>query len=168
MVREVIWVGIDAGKRDHHAAAVDSDGSLVWTVKVRNDQQAIEELLARAARSATQVRWAVDLTCPAAALLLALIIGAGQQVVYVPGRVVARMTGAFAGEGKTDAKDAKVIAETARLRRDLSEVGTPDELVVELSRLVAHRTDLMADWVRGGKPAPRAPDRHISCAGTIV
>jgi hypothetical protein len=30
--------------------------------------------------------------------------------------------GVFRGEGKTDAKDARVIAETARMRSDLTEV----------------------------------------------
>lgn len=73
----------------------------------------------------------------------------GQRVVYVPGRVVNRMTGVFHGEAKTDAKDARVIAETARMRTDLTEITTPDELVVELTRLTAYRTDLMSDWVRG-------------------
>jgi hypothetical protein len=35
------------------------------------------------------------------------------------------------------------------MRRDLAELISPDELVVELSRLTTHRADLMADWVRG-------------------
>jgi transposase len=47
------------------------------------------------------------------------------------------------------AKDARVIAETARLRADLNRVVMPDELVVELTQLTGYRTDLMADWVRG-------------------
>jgi hypothetical protein len=34
--------------------------------------------------------------------------------------MVSAMSGAYAGEGKTDAKDAYVIAETARLHRDLA------------------------------------------------
>ncbi|MTD56496.1 IS110 family transposase [Amycolatopsis sp. RM579] len=72
-----------------------------------------------------------------------------QQVVYVPGRVVNRMTGVFRGEAKSDAKDARVIAETARMRTDLTPVTATDDLVVELTRLTAHREDLMADWVRG-------------------
>jgi hypothetical protein len=55
------------------------------------------------------------------------------KVVYVPGSMVNRVAEAFAGEGKTDAEDAKVIAETARPRRGLTEITTPDELVVELS-----------------------------------
>jgi transposase len=148
-----VWVGIDAGKVTHHAAAVDNDGKndgkVVWSMRVPNTQQAVEKLVERALPTSTQVQWAVDLTSTAAALLLAVLIGRGQPVVYVPGRVVNRMSGAFTGEGKSDAKDARVIAETARLRRDLNQVTEPDELVTELSRLMAHRADLMADWVRG-------------------
>jgi transposase len=147
--REVTWVGVDAGKQAHHAVAVDADGRLLWSTRVVNDQAAIEALVARAGRSGAEVCWAVDLTCAAATLLLALLVTAGQRVVYVPGRTVNRMAGAFAGEGKTDAKDARIIADTARLRRDLTELSTPNELVVELSLLVAQRADLMGDWVRG-------------------
>jgi transposase len=146
----VVWVGIDAGKARHHAVAVDSDGGVLWSVKVDNDQRAIAELLARAADSSGEARWAVDLTSPAAALLLGLLLRAGQRVVFVPGRTVNRMAGAFRGEGKTDAKDARIIAETARMRhRDLAVVAVPDDLAVELSRLTAHRRDLSAEWVRG-------------------
>lgn len=144
-----MWVGIDAGKFAHHAVAVDAAGRTLWSVRVANTQEAVEQLVERASKSGATVCWAVDLTCAAASLLLAVLISSRQQVVYVPGRVVNRMSGAFAGEGKTDAKDARIIAETARLRRDLSAVKHSDELVVELSRLVAHRADLMADWVRG-------------------
>jgi transposase len=82
-------------------------------------------------------------------MLITVLLGAEQSVVYVPGRVVNTMTGALRGEGKTDAKDARVIAETARMRSDLSEVSMPDELVVELTQLTGYRADLMADWVRG-------------------
>ncbi|MFJ6672042.1 IS110 family transposase [Actinosynnema sp. NPDC091369] len=146
---EVAWIGVDVGKVSHHATAVDEHGTVSWSRQVPNDQAAIEQLVTKAGTTASQPCWAVDLTSANAALLPALLITTGQRVVYVPGTVVNRMSGAFAGEGKTDARDAKVIAETARLRRDLTEVTTPDELVVELSLLVAHRADLMADWVRG-------------------
>ena len=148
-VRDVIWVGIDAGKASHHAAAVDAEGRLLWSVKTANDQQRIEELIARAGRSGSAVRWAVDLVSPMASLLLAVLLTSGQDVVYVPGRMVARMAEALGGEGKTDAKDARVIADIARLRRDLAPITATDELVVELARLTSHRADLMGDWVRG-------------------
>jgi transposase len=147
-VPEVVWIGIDVGKLSHHATAIDAEGRVLWSQQVANDQAAIEKLIQKAVRAAGQTRWAVDLTSAYAALLLALLVTAGQQVIYVPGRVVNRMTGAF-GEGKTDSRDAEVIANTARMRRDLTQVSTPDDLVVELSLLTGHRADLMADWVRG-------------------
>src|SRR6478735_9039702 len=148
-VPKVAWVGIDAGKNNHHAVAVDSDGQVLWSQQVVNDQAVIEKLITKAAATAEDIHWAIDLTSAAAALLLALLIAAKQQVVYVPGTMVNRMSSAFSGEGKTDARDAKVIAETARLRRDLHQISTPDELIVELALLVGRRADLMADWVRG-------------------
>ncbi|WP_037362619.1 IS110 family transposase [Amycolatopsis orientalis] len=147
--RPLVWVGVDVGKAAHHACAVDAAGKVVFSQKVANGQAAIEQLVARAGRSAAEVRWAIDLTSSAAALLVAVLVAAGQRVVYVPGRVVNRMTGVFRGESKTDSKDARVIAETARMRTDLTPVAAADDLVVELTRLTAHREDLMADWVRG-------------------
>ena len=147
--RPLIWVGIDVGKAAHHAHAVDADGKAVFSQRVDNDQASIEALLLRAGQAGIDVRWAIDLTSSAAALLIAVLISTGQQVVYVPGRVVNKMTGAFRGESKSDAKDARVIAETARMRSDLSPITATDDLVVELTRLTAHREDLMGDWVRG-------------------
>jgi transposase len=143
-----VWVGIDIGKHAHHAAAVAADGQLVWSRRVANDQAAVAELIGQATASAAGVCWAVDSTGGSATLLLALLAAADQPVVYVPGRVVNRMAGAFAGEAKTDPTDAAVIAQTARMRRDLLAARPKDELVAELAVLVGHRTDLLADWVR--------------------
>jgi transposase len=147
----VVWVGIDVGKASHHAVALDASGKKLWSVKVGNSQQSIEELLDRAATTAGdgEVRWAIDLVSPPAALLSAILLSGGQSVVYVPGRVVHGMAGVFRGEGKTDAKDARIIADTARMRSDLTELTVDDELVVELTRLASYRADAMADWVRG-------------------
>jgi hypothetical protein len=68
--------------------------------------------------------------------------------VYVPGRTVNRMAGAYRGEAKTDARDAYVIAETSRHRRDLAAIDVPARLVADLALLTGHRTDLVADRVR--------------------
>lgn len=114
-----------------------------------NEQRAIEAVIERARKSAEQVQWAIDLTSPIAAMPIAVLLAADEAVVYVPGRVVNTMTGAFRGEGKTDAKDARVIAQTARMRTDLTDVTMPGDLVVELTQLTGYRTDVMADWVRG-------------------
>ena len=52
------------------------------------------------------------------------------------------------GKARLDAKDAYVIAETARLRRDLSVIDTGTDLVRKLAVLTGHREDLIADRVR--------------------
>jgi len=148
-MQSLIWVGIDVGKVSHHACATDSDGTIVFSAKVGNTQFAIEELVARAGTAAAQVRWAIDLTSSSATLLIAVLTHADQHVVYVPGRVVHQMSTVFRGESKTDAKDALVIAQTARMRNDLSRVSPADDVVVELAQATAHRQDLVADWVRG-------------------
>ncbi|CAL9328946.1 IS110 family transposase IS116 [Streptomyces sp. enrichment culture] len=143
-----VWVGIDAGKAHHWAVGVNASGEKVFSRKVVNGEDEILALIVAACEMANEVRWAVDICGRASTLLLALLIANGQSVVYVPGRTVNRMSGAYRGEGKTDAKDALVIADTARMRRDFTPLSLPDETVANLQLLTAHRADLIADRVR--------------------
>ncbi|MEU5646977.1 IS110 family transposase, partial [Streptomyces milbemycinicus] len=50
--------------------------------------------------------------------------------------------------GKTDARDAYVIADQARMRRDLRPIRPGDEAVIELKLLTARRADLVEDRTR--------------------
>jgi transposase len=143
-----IWVGVDAGKGHHWAVAVDADGQSLFSTKVINDEAQIRTLIDAARERAEEVRWAVDISGRASTLLVALLITQGQHVVYVPGRTVNRMSGAYRGEGKTDARDALVIADQARMRRDFPPLTTPAELVTTLQVLTNYRADLIADRVR--------------------
>ncbi|MEU4788066.1 IS110 family transposase [Nocardiopsis alba] len=148
-VHERIWVGVDAGKGHHWAVAVDTDGEILFSTKVVNDESQILHLIDAAREKAGEIRWAVDISGRASTLLLALLIGRGQHVVYVPGRTVNRMSGAYQGEGKTDAKDARVIADQARMRpKGFTRLHTPPELVSTLQLLTNYRADLIADRVR--------------------
>ncbi len=90
----------------------------------------------------------IDLTDGPAALVITLLLEPGQRVLYLPGVVVNRIAGAYRGEGKTDAKDAAVIADQARMRRDLRELHLDDTLLAELRMHTAHRADLAADRTR--------------------
>ncbi len=99
---DAVWIGIDTGKAAHHAAAIDNTGRQLWSIRVHNGQHNIEQLLTKAQAtgdtSPPTLRWAVDLTSPKSALLLAVLTAAAEQTVtYIPGRVVNRMTGAFLG-----------------------------------------------------------------------
>ncbi len=74
------------------------------------------------------VTWAIDLNSGGAALLIALLVNRGQRLLYIPGRTVHHASGSYRGDGKTDAKDAYVIADQARMRRDLHPMQTGDEI----------------------------------------
>ncbi|MBL1118576.1 IS110 family transposase [Streptomyces sp. 110] len=143
-----IWVGVDAGKGHHWAVALDADGETLFSTKVINDEAQILTLIETARERTGEVRWAVDISGRSSTLLLALLVAHGQQVVYVPGRTVNRMSAAYKGEGKTDAKDARVIADQARMRRDFAPLDTPPELVSTLQLLTHYRADLITDRVR--------------------
>ncbi|MFJ9360815.1 IS110 family transposase [Streptomyces mirabilis] len=143
-----VWCGIDGGKGHHWAAVVDETGATVWSKKIDNDESAILAALGEILDLADEVRWAVDISGTPSALLLALLAAHGQQAVYVPGRTVNRMAGAYRGEAKTDARDAYVIAETSRHRQDLATIDVPARLTADLALLTSHRTDLVADRVR--------------------
>lgn len=143
-----VWAGVDVGKEHHHVAVVDRAGAVVFSRKVANDEPALSAVITEVAGLAGRVRWAADLRDGAAALLLALLAAAGAEIVYVPGRMVNRMSGAYRGEGKTDAKDARIIADQARMRTDLAPLVPGDELVTELRMLTARRADLVTDRTR--------------------
>ncbi|MGW2721618.1 IS110 family transposase [Streptomyces sp. NPDC001492] len=143
-----VWCGIDAGKGHHWAAVVDDTGATLWSKKIDNDESAILTALGEILDLANDVRWAADISGTASALLLALLAAHGQRAVYVPGRTVNRMAGAYRGEAKTDARDAYVIAETARHRQDFAFIGVPAQLGADLALLTAHRSHLVADRVR--------------------
>lgn len=142
------WVGVDIGKTHHWVCALDDDGTTVLSVKVMNDEAEILALITAVRELADQAVWAVDIIGAPSALILALLAQADQPVKYASGRVVAAMSSAYTGEGKTDAKDAYVIAETARIRRDLAVIDQESDLVRDLAVLTGHRADLIADRVR--------------------
>ena len=131
------WVGVDAGKGQHWALVIDVEGRILRSRPVANDQAAISELLAEVSGLADELVWAVDLSNGCTALLLALLWANHQQVVYVPGRAVNRAADGYPREGKTDARDARVIADQARLRRDFAPLAPTPELVADLRVLTA-------------------------------
>jgi transposase len=130
--------------------AIDSDGQRLLSRRVANDEAALLELIAAVTTLADggEITWAIDLNAGGAALLITLLIAAEQRLLYIPGRTVYHASGSYRGDGKTDAKDAAIIADQARMRRDLQPLRTGDDIAVELRILTARRTDLVADRTR--------------------
>ena len=147
---QAIWAGIDAGKSDHYCTVIDADGKRLLSRRVANDEAALLELISTVATMAGggEITWAIDLNAGGAALLITLLIAAEQRLLYIPGRTVHHAAGSYRGEGKTDAKDAAVIADQARMRRDLQPLRPGDDIAVELRILTSRRTDLVADRTR--------------------
>lgn len=146
--RDRAWIGVDIGKTHHWVCAVDESGQKLLSLKVLNDEAQILEVITAVSGLAGGRMWAIDILGTPSVLLVALLAQAGEPVRYASGRVVAAMSAAYAGEGKTDAKDAFVIAETARVRTDLAAVDTDTDLVRTLGVLIGYRADLVADRVR--------------------
>ena len=145
-----LWAGVDAGKSDHYCVVIDADSRRLLSQRVTNDEAALLELITTVTTLADggEVTWAIDLNAGGAALLITLLIAAEQRLLYIPGRTVYHASGSYRGEGKTDAKDAAVIADQARMRRDLQPLRPCDDIAVELRILTSRRTDLVADRTR--------------------
>ncbi|MGW7304037.1 IS110 family transposase [Streptomyces sp. NPDC054835] len=143
-----IWAGVDIGKEHHHCVVVDADGERLLSRRVLNDETSLLDLIADVLSLDEDVLWAVDLNHGGAALLIGLLLGHDQPMVYITGLSVHRASASYRGEGKTDAKDAFVIADQARMRRDLGPLRPGDEIAVDLRTLTTRRADLVADRTR--------------------
>nr|WP_234022246.1 IS110 family transposase [Streptomyces ipomoeae] len=143
-----IWAGVDIGKEHHHCVVINSDGERLLSRRVLNDESALLELIGDVLALDEDVLWAVDLNHGGAALLIGLLLGHSQPMVYITGLTVHRASASYRGEGKTDAKDAFVIAGQARMRRDLGLLRPGDEIAVDLRTLTTRRTDLVCDRTR--------------------
>jgi transposase len=143
------WVGVDVGKEFHWAHVLDASGRELLSRRVENDEADLLRLIDEALSLAEEILWAVDQPGGGAALLLALLWERDQRrVLYVPGLTVDRARDAYRGESKTDARDARVIADQARMRPDLGELKPGEEELAELQLLLGHRRDLITDQSR--------------------
>jgi transposase len=129
---------------------VDGDGARVLSRRVANDEATLGELINAVTTLADggDLTWAIDLAGGGAALLITLLLDASQRLLYIPGRSVYYASGSYRGDAKSDAKDAAIIADQARMRRDLQPLRPGDEITVELRILTARRADLVADRTR--------------------
>lgn len=148
------WAGIDVGKEFHWAHVVDTSGRKLLSRRVENDEADLLVLIDEVLRLDADVVWAVDQPGGTAALLLALLWEREQKVIYLPGLAVDRARDGYRGESKTDRRDARVIADQARMRGDLGELSPGDG---ELTRRAA--APPLSQARPRGRPHPR---RHAA------
>jgi transposase len=144
-----IYLGVDIGKDAHYAVAVDTAGTAIYRTAVANDEAALHTLVSWAQEQAATV--VVDQPGGAAALLLQLCWGADVPIGYLHGLAMARARDFYAGEGKTDPKDAFVLADVARAHpRRIVWLEETAEARAQLELLCGYDADLRADANRLG------------------
>lgn len=115
--RPAAVLGLDVGKSSHWACLIDRDGEVLDSAPVRNREAELDALFASAPAGTLVV---VDQFRNIGSLAVRRARAAGLGVAHLPGLAASRAAGLFAGEAKTDERDAAVIARTA--------LGVPDSL----------------------------------------
>ncbi|WP_409482884.1 IS110 family transposase [Arsenicicoccus dermatophilus] len=143
-----IWCGLDVGKQDHHACALDCAGNKVFDKALPQDQARLEELFTTlTARGRVLV--IVDQPNTIGALPIAVARSMGIAVAYLPGLAMRRIADLHPGNAKTDARDAFIIADAARtMPHTLRRVDVGEEALAELKVLVGFDDDLAAEATR--------------------
>ena len=108
--RPAAVLGLDVGKSSHWACLIDRDGEVLASAPVRNREAELDALFASAPAGTLVV---VDQFRNIGSLAVRRARAAGLGVAHLPGLAASRAAGLFAGEAKTDERDAAVIARTA-------------------------------------------------------
>lgn len=142
-------IGVDPHKQSHTAVAADELGRKKAQRTVRARRDGHRELIAWAREVAPAGRlWAVEDVRHVAGGLIRELLAAGEQVVFVPPKLMAGERRGGRERGKSDPIDALAIARLA-LREDADlPAACLDEQVLEVRRLTDYRDDLVAERTR--------------------
>lgn len=139
-----VFIGLDVGKHERHATALDHEGKKLYDKPLPNTEAGISEILAQIAEHGPALV-IVDQPATIGSLPVAVAQALGVLVGYLPGLTMRRVADLHPGEAKTDARDAYIIAETARtMPATLRSIKVADEQVAELSMLCGFDDDLAA------------------------
>ncbi|GGM68109.1 IS110 family transposase [Micromonospora sonchi] len=143
-----VYCGLDVGKSDHHAVALDQTGKRLHDGPLPNDERRLRALFDNLARYG-RVLAVVDQPATIGALPVTVARACGVQVGYLPGLAMRRIADLHPGTAKTDARDAYIIADAARaLPHTLRRVDVGDDALAELEVLIGYDDDLAQESTR--------------------
>ncbi|QOK22565.1 IS110 family transposase [Janibacter indicus] len=143
-----VFLGLDVGKGEHHATALDHGGQRLHDRPLPQDEHALRALYEQLSGHGP-VLVVVDQPASIGALPVAVARDVGVDVAYLPGLAMRRIADLHPGNAKTDARDAYVIAEAARtLPHALRRVDTGDEALADLEVIVGFDDDLASEVTR--------------------
>ncbi len=140
-----LFIGLDVGKSEHHATALTTTGEKVYDKALPNDETKLRTLLSELTAAHGPALLVVDQPATIGALPVAVAQETPEiEVAYLPGLTMRRMADLHAGSAKTDARDAFIIAETARtMPSALRQIAASDEQIAELAVLSGFDDDLL-------------------------
>ena len=148
MSEYAVFCGLDVGKVAHHACALDPEGKRLFDAGLPQDETRLRELLSRLSAHG-RVLVVVDQPNTIGALPIAVARAMGIDVAYLPGLAMRRIADLHPGTAKTDARDAYVIADAARVMpHTLRRVDVGEEALAELKVLVGFDDDLAGEATR--------------------
>ncbi|ABH00771.1 probable transposase (plasmid) [Rhodococcus jostii RHA1] len=137
-----VYCGIDVGKGEHHAVGLTAAGKKIYDKALPNDEAKL-----RASHGSVLV--VVDQPNTIGALPVTVARACSHEVGYLPGLAMRRIADLYPGQAKTDARDAFIIADTARtMPHTLRRVDTGDEALAELEVLIGFDDDLAGEATR--------------------
>jgi transposase len=144
----MVVFGVDPHKHSHTVVAVDHTGRQLGqlTVSARLDGQL--RLLGWARQlGGDQRRWAVEDGRHVAGRLVDHLLTAGEAVVWVPPKLMARARASARTRGKSDPIDALAVARAALREPELPAAQLPG-VALAVRLLADHREDLVAERTR--------------------
>jgi transposase len=170
--------GVDPHKQTHTAVAADELGRKKAEKTVKARKEGYRELIAWARGiEPGERKWAVEDVRHVASSLVRELMAAGEEVVFIPTRLMAGTRNGGRERGKSDPIDALANARAA-LREDVYlPAARLNGAVLDVRRLADHRDDLVAQrtqvtnrlrWLVHDldpdlAPPPRALTRQRSC-----
>ena len=143
-----VFIGVDVGKGEHHAVALDRSGKRLLDKALPNDEAKLRVLIT-GLKAHGDILLVVDQPATIGALPVTVARAEGIQVAYLPGLALRRIADLHEGEAKTDARDAAIIAEAARsMPHALRALPQTDEALAELTLLCGFDDDLAAQITR--------------------
>ena len=143
-----VFCCIDVGKSEHHAVGLKASGDKVYDKPLPNDEHRLRAVFDKLAARG-KLLTVVDQPNTIGALPVTVARACGHQVAYLPGLSMRRIADLYPGQAKTDARDAFIIADTARtMPHTLRRVDTGDDTLAALGVLVGFDDDLSGEATR--------------------
>ncbi|PCC52102.1 IS110 family transposase [Brevibacterium aurantiacum] len=144
-----VWLGLDVGKTNHHGCGLNPSGERVYDHELPQDEAALRDVITTLQHEHGRVLVIVDQPNTIGALPVAVARDCDADIAYLPGLAMRKAADLYPGQAKTDARDAFIIADTARtMPHTLRSVDRESDVLANLKVLAGTDEDLAHDITR--------------------